>query len=83
MELNNNQKNFLLDKHYVTYRTLDAAPEEGWEDYFINEYKWEFSPTKNRWRMYELNLIGIGTNFDEIDQMLNLTPRDLQTLMSL
>jgi hypothetical protein len=83
MELNTKQKQFLLDKGYVTTGTLDALPEEDWEKYFIEDFDWYLSLTKNRYRMYDLELLGKGSNFDEIDQMINFQGKDLDTLLKL
>ena len=41
MKLNNKQKQYLLDKGYVTAKTLDAAIEPGWKNYFIKSFDWE------------------------------------------
>lgn len=83
MELNTKQKQFLLNKGYVTSRTLGAIPEEGWEKYFIENFVWELNTTKNRYKMYDLELTEIGPYFNEIDQMLNFQGKDLDTLVKL
>ncbi len=83
MELNTKQKQFLLDKGYVTAGTLGALPEEDWEKYFIEAFDWYLNLTKNRYRMYDLELLGKGSNFDEIDQMINFQGKDLDTLLKL
>jgi hypothetical protein len=43
--LTEKQKKFLFDKEYVTYKTLDAVIEPGWEKYFINNYIWKLANT--------------------------------------
>lgn len=45
MTLNKKQKQFLFDKGYVTAKTLDAAIEEGWKDYFMDCYDWDIEGT--------------------------------------
>ena len=35
IKLNDNQKQFLVDKGYITIKTLDSLDYEGWEQYYI------------------------------------------------
>ena len=48
MKLNNKQKQYLLDNNYVTAKTLDAAIEPGWKNYFIKSFDWELLKNINR-----------------------------------
>lgn len=41
IRLNKKQKRFLFDNYYVTARALDALEVKGWQDFFVNHYKWE------------------------------------------
>ena len=43
MKLNNKQKQFLFDNHYVNAKVLDACVEEGWQNYFIKWFEWELA----------------------------------------
>jgi len=43
MKLNNKQKQFLFDKHYITAKVLDALVEDGWQNYFIKSFDWELA----------------------------------------
>lgn len=50
LQLNNIQKQWLFDKHYLTAKVLDAAIEPGWQDYFINHFNWNiFDESNNGW----------------------------------
>ena len=40
MKLNNQQKQFLFNNCYLTAKTLDAAVEPGWQNYFIKCFDW-------------------------------------------
>ena len=59
MKLNNKQKQYLLDKGYVTAKTLDAAVEPGWKNYFIKSFDWELVG-KDRYGLERLYLIDKG-----------------------
>jgi len=39
-QLNNTQKQWLFDRHYMTAKVLDACVEPGWQDYYINCFNW-------------------------------------------
>ena len=49
LQLNNIQKQWLFDKHYLTAKVLDAAIEPGWQDYFINYFNWNIFGENNGW----------------------------------
>ena len=59
MKLNNKQKQYLLDNGYVTAKTLDAAVEPGWKNYFIKSFDWELVG-KDRYGLERLYLIDKG-----------------------
>ena len=66
MKLNNKQKQYLLDNGYVTAKTLDAAIEPGWKNYFIKSFDWELVG-KDWSGMEKLYLIDKG-KFDKRDK---------------
>lgn len=83
MKLNDKQKQFLFDRYYVTSKTLDALVEEGWQNYFIKNFDWGLSLSKNRWKAYDLELVSKETGYCEYELMINPTTKDYKVLMSL
>lgn len=85
--LNATQKRFLFKQHYVTAKVLDAAVEEGWQDFYINCFDWELDLEYNNYGFRDLKLVEkdpllpgdpiihtIGLNFhdDDLDTLLKL-----------
>ena len=56
LQLNNLQKQWLFDRHYVTAKVLDACVEPGWQDYFINYFNWNIFDEDNDNGWYHLIL---------------------------
>lgn len=85
MTLNKKQKQFLFDNGYVTTKTLDAAIEEGWKDYFMDCYKWKLEGT-DLYGFTQLFLVS-NNNFSkgEVDYKLGLNfhDNDYQKLIAL
>lgn len=43
MKLNKKQKQFLFDNNYISAKTLDAAVEPGWKEYYIKNFTWNLT----------------------------------------
>lgn len=67
-QLNNLQKQWLFDQHYMTAKTLDACVEPGRQSYFIGCFNWliEESPN-NGWHRLVLK-----SKNDNIEYCANL-----------
>ena len=81
MILTKKHKWFLFDNNYVTAKVLDAAYLGAWQDYFINNFRWELSEHKDAYGFYRLYLrdkktddieytIGINWQGDDFHKML-------------
>lgn len=88
MKLNNKQKQYLLEKGYVTAKVLDAAIEPGWKSYFIKSFDWELVG-KDWSGLEKLYLIDKG-KFDKRDKGnivytigLNFQDDDYNTLQNI
>ena len=82
IELNNKQKQFLFDKGYVTSKTLDACVEEGWQDYFKEEYEWVLETQRSTWGFRTLRLYDKGYQGDYVYEIdLNFQGDDLLELL--
>ncbi len=85
--LTRNQKVFLFKQRYVTAKTLDAAVEEGWQDFYIDCFDWELDLEYNRYGFRDLELIENDPILpgDPIIHTigLNFQGEDLKTLLSI
>lgn len=41
MVLNKKQREFMVEKGYLTPKTVDSLTHNGWERYFIEQFVWE------------------------------------------
>ena len=82
IKLNDNQKQFLVDKGYITTKTLDSLDYEGWEQYYIKHFDWRLSIKQNEYNMYNLILASLKTE-DVYEPMLNFQNNDLEELLEI
>ena len=81
--LNDNQKQFLVDKGYVTKKSVDSVNKVGWEKFFINYFNWKLDLSFNRWYMNDLILINKETNEEDYRIYLNFQETDLTELLNI
>ena len=82
IKLNDRQKRFLFDNDYVTAKVLDAEVYRGWENYFIDNFKWELETMENKYYMYPL-YIKDKTGDYVYRVLLNFQNEDMALLMAL
>lgn len=84
MKLNKEQKQLLLKKGYVSAKMLDACVEEGWQDYFIENYTWELDLHRNWFRMFDLKLKHKSDKYLNYEGLaVNLKDKDLDRLLTI
>lgn len=82
IELINKQKQFLFDKGYVNSKVLDACIEEGWQEYFKEEFEWILETQQDSWGFRPLRLYDKGLQGDYVYQIdLNFQGDDLIKLL--
>lgn len=83
VKLNDNQKQYLFDKHYVTRKALDSLSYAGWEKFFIENFNWSLDLSFNRWYMNDLILINKDTGEESYRIYLNFQEEDLTKLLNI
>lgn len=84
INLNDNQKKFLIENEYVTTKTVDAVSHNKLYTYFIKEFDWVLETTNYYFNMNDLVLKSkdkkLGINYVIL---LNFQDNDYDTLLNI
>lgn len=83
IKLNDNQKQYLFDKHYVTRKVLDSLSYVGWKKFFIENFNWSLDLSFNKWYMNDLILVDKDTSEESYRIYLNFQEEDLTKLLNI
>ena len=83
INLNDKQKQFLVDNYYVTKKVLDSLSYNGWEKFYIKNFYWKLDTDYNRWHMNTLVLVNKDTGEEDFNINLNFQDNDLNNLMKI
>ena len=83
MKLNKNQKKFLFDNYYLDSKMLDSLVYKGWENFWIDGFKFELDTNLNRWNMRTLSLVDKDLNYEVMSFDLNFQENDFDELLKI